>query len=273
MRDIDFSFGMLALICATTGLYGARAFRRGRASHERADKDGGSVFVGKGFIEFGYWLVVPVVGALDRAGVTPNMVTAFSLLPALAAGVAAACGWFGLACVLATGASLGDTVDGLLARRRGSASDAGEAFDAVVDRYVEFFFMGGLIIHYRFSLPLCVLAILALFGAFMISYSTAKAEALKVPPPRGSMRRAERAIYLLFAAGLTPLVGGLMPADAPVTLREAPMILAMGLIAVVANASVVLRLRAIMQLIRRRDSPRAAPPPAATLVDKSRSIG
>ena len=235
--------------------------------------DGGSVFVGKGFIEFGYWLVVPVVSGLDRAGVTPNMVTAFSLLPALAAGVAVACGWFGLACILATGASLGDTVDGLLARRRGSASDAGEAFDAVVDRYVEFFFMGGLIVYYRFSLPLCVLAIFALFGAFMISYSTAKAEALQVLPPRGSMRRAERAIYLLFAAGLTPLVGGLMDADAPVILRQAPMILALALIALVANVSAVLRLRAIMQAIRARDAARAAHPAAAKLADKSRSIG
>lgn len=254
MRDIHFSYVMLALVCATMGSYGARALFWGRARHERAEKDGGSVFVGKRFMEFGYWLVEPVVAALHRSSVTPDMVTAFCLVPALAAGVAVSQGWFGLACILATFASLGDAVDGLLARRRGSASDAGEAFDAVVDRYVEFFFMGGLIIHYRSSLGLCVMALMALFGAFMVSYSTAKAEALNVPPPRGSMRRAERAIYLLFAAGFTPFAGALAGPDALVILREGPMILATALIAIVANLSVFARLRTIVRAIRLRDA-------------------
>lgn len=252
MRDLDYSYGMLALTCVTMGAYGVRALVRGRVRHERADQDGGSVFVGKSFMEFGYWLVNPMVAALHRRRVTPDMVTAFSLVPALAAGVAVGSGWFGLACVLATFASLGDAVDGLLARRDGSASDAGEAFDAVVDRYVEFFFMAGLVIHYRASLALCLLSLLALFGAFMVSYSTAKAEALAVTPPRGSMRRAERAIYLLFAAGLTPFAGALAGAGAPVLTREAPIILAIGLIALVSNVSVVFRVRAIMESIRRR---------------------
>jgi CDP-diacylglycerol---glycerol-3-phosphate 3-phosphatidyltransferase len=263
MRDITFSFGMLLLVCATVGLYAGRTFLRGRARHDRAEQDGGSVFVGKRFMEFGYWLVDPIVGILYRAGVTPDMVTVLSLVPALASGIAVSQGWFGLACVLATMASLGDTLDGLLARRRGSASDAGEAFDAVVDRYVEFFFMGGLIVYYRFSLPLCVLAILAMFGAFMVSYSTAKAEALDVRPPRGSMRRAERAIYLLFAAGLTPFAATMAGDDAAIVVRQGPTVLALALIAVVANVSVVLRLRAIVRAIRRRDIDRAAAVPRA----------
>jgi phosphatidylglycerophosphate synthase len=253
MSDIDFSYAMLVIVCAAFGLYAVRAAFWGRARHERADKDGGSVFVGKRFMEFGYWLMDPVVVVLDQARVTPDMVTAFSLLPAMAAGVAVSRGWFGLGCLLATGASLCDSVAGLLARRQGSASDAGEAFDAVVDRYVEFFFMGGLVIYYRFSLGLCTLAIAALFGAFMVSYSTAKAEALGVAPPRGSMRRAERAIYLLFAAGLTPFAMLLAQPDAPLIVRQAPIIFATGLIAVVANVSVIRRLRAIVQAIRGRD--------------------
>jgi CDP-diacylglycerol---glycerol-3-phosphate 3-phosphatidyltransferase len=266
MRDINFSFAMLALVGATVGLYGIRAIFRGRARHERADKDGGSIFVGKAFMEFGYWLIEPVVRILDRGGVTPDMVTAFSLLPALAAGVAVSQGAFGLSCVLATGASLGDTVDGLLARRQGSGSDAGEAFDAVADRYVEFFFMGGLIVYYRFSLVLCTLSIAALFGAFMVSYSTAKAEALGVEPPRGSMRRAERAIYLLFAAGFTPFAEVLARPGATILVRQAPMILSIALIAVVANVSAVLRVRAIVQAIRTRDATTGAPPRAVSSV-------
>ncbi|MES1172573.1 MAG: CDP-alcohol phosphatidyltransferase family protein [Bacteroidota bacterium] len=257
MRDIHFSYAMLALACACFPLYGVRTALRGRARHERAEQDGGSVFVGKRFIEFGYWLVNPLVAILNRWGVTPDAVTAWSLLPALSAGVAVSQGYFGLACILATIASLGDTIDGLLARRRGSASDAGEALDAVVDRYVEFFFMGGLVIHYRAWPALCLLALLALFGAFMVSYSTAKAEALGVAPPRGSMRRAERAIYLLFASGLTPFTDRLAGSDAPLVLRQAPMVLAIGLIALVANASVVTRVRAIIGVLRARDADHA----------------
>jgi phosphatidylglycerophosphate synthase len=260
MTDIDFSYAMLVITCATFALYGSRAVLRGRARHERADQDGGSVFVGKRFMEFGYWLVNPAVVLLDQARVTPDMVTIFSLLPALGAGVAVAQGWFGLACLLATGASLCDTVDGLLARRQGSASDAGEALDAVVDRYVEFFFMGGLIVYYRFSLILCTLSIAALYGAFMVSYSTAKAEALGVEPPRGSMRRAERAIYLLFAAGFTPFAEVLARQGATILVRQAPMILSIALIAVVANVSAVLRVRAIVHAIRTRDAAAGAPP-------------
>lgn len=271
MQDIYFSYGMLVLTCSLFGLYGTRMLVRGRARHERADQDGGSIFVGKRFMELGYWMVGPLVRGLDRAGITPDQVTAASLVPALAAGVAVSQGWFGMACVLATGASLGDTIDGMLARLQGSASDAGEAFDAVVDRYVEFFFMGGLVVYYRFSLLLCTMAILALFGAFMISYSTAKAEALHIEPPRGAMRRAERAIYLLFAAGLTPFATALAGEDAPVLARQAPMLLAMGLIAVVANASAVIRLRATVRAIRQRDV--AARMRLEIAPDKSRSSG
>lgn len=256
MRDIDFSYAMFVMLGATVGLYAVRAIFRGRARHTRADRDGGSIFVDKRFMEFGLWLMSPVVVVLDRARVTPDMVTAFSLLPALGAGAAVSQGWFGLACVLATVASLGDIVDGLLARRQGSASDAGEAFDAVVDRYVEFFFMGGLVIYYRSSLALCALALGALLGAFMVSYSTVKAEALGAAPPRGTMRRAERAVYLVFASAFTPVASTLAGPDAAVILRQGPIILAMGLIAVVANVSVIRRLRAIVREIRGRDAAR-----------------
>jgi hypothetical protein len=38
-----------------------------------------------------------------------------------------------------------------------------------------------------------LIALGAIAGSFMVSYSTAKAEALSVEAPRGSMRRSERA--------------------------------------------------------------------------------
>jgi phosphatidylglycerophosphate synthase len=283
MRDVDWSYGIFLLLALTLAVYFLRTLARGRARNPRVDQDGGSLLVTKGFMEFGYWLMEPVAAVLFRVGVTPDQVTAFSLLPALAAGVAAANGAFGLACCLSTLASLCDTLDGLVARRAGTASDAGEAFDALADRYVEFFFMGGLVIHYRDTLPLCVLALAALLGAFLISYSTAKAEAIGVPPPRGLMRRAERAIYLGVAAGLTPFASALAGAGWPLWLRELPMVAVTALIAVVANLSTMSRLRQIMRSVRVRDAshallpstvvlPAASLPPAAAVSRRGEAV-
>src|SRR5204863_5624649 len=143
-------------------------------------------------------------GLLDRAGVTPNQVTVFSVLPGLAAGVAVAFGWFGLSCVLATMSAFADIVDGLLARRQGVSSDAGEVLDATVDRYSEFAFLAGLLIHYRHSVLLLALVLAAMAGGYMVSYVSVKAEAMNVEAPRGAMRRSERAVYLFFGAGFTP---------------------------------------------------------------------
>jgi hypothetical protein len=85
------------------------------------------------------------------------------------------------------------------------------------------------------------------------------------------MRRAERAIYLLFAAGFTPLVTALAGEDAPLLARQSPMLLATGLLAVVANVSAVIRLRAIVRTIRQRD--RSAQIRLEIASDKSRSSG
>lgn len=254
MQDLYFSAGMVGLLCVGLVVYGVRALFLGRARHERVDRDGGSLFVGKRFMEFGYWLIGPVVGWLDRLGATPDRVTLFSIVPAAGAGVAVAFGWFGLSCVLATMAAFADIVDGLLARRQGVSSDAGEVLDATVDRYSEFFFMAGLLVYYRDHVAVCVLILAALAGGYMVSYATVKAEAMQVPAPRGSMRRSERAVYLFFGAGFTPLAQLLAGPDRSLLARQAPILLAVAIVAVVANVSVVRRVGAIVALIREREA-------------------
>jgi phosphatidylglycerophosphate synthase len=210
----------------------------------------------------GYWLLSPVVDGLSALRITPNMVTAFSLLPALGAGAAVACGWFGLGCLLATIGSLCDLIDGVLARQTGVASPAGEVIDAAADRYVESFFLGGLIVYYRSHWIVLLLALAALLGSLMVSYSTAKAEAMAVPPPRGSMRRAERAVYLLVGAGLTAFSKALFTDSPSHALRELPIILAITVVGVVSNVSAVQRFAAIAQALRARE-----PAPAARSED------
>jgi len=146
IKDIYFAIGMFLLAVVVPGIYLMRAALKGRARHARTEADGGSKFLNKAAMEMGYWMLAPLIEALAALHITPNMVTFFSLVPALLAAVAAAFGWFGLACVLATLGSLCDLVDGVLARRTGVASDAGEVLDAAVDRYIEFLFLAGVAI-------------------------------------------------------------------------------------------------------------------------------
>jgi len=145
-------------------------------------------------------------------------------------------------------ASLGDALDGLVARRTGTASVAGALLDASVDRYEEFFFLGGLAIHFRESTPMLALTLLALAGSFMVSYGSAKAEALGVPVPPGAMRRAERAVFLCAGVAATPVFAwATADSDLPDWAARAPLLAALASIAVVANVSAVRRLRFIAQ--------------------------
>jgi CDP-diacylglycerol--glycerol-3-phosphate 3-phosphatidyltransferase len=104
--------------------------------------------------------------------------------------------------------------------------------DAVVDRYGELLFLGGAIVLFRFEPPSLVASVGALGGGFMVSYATAKADAFRVPAPRGAMRRPERAAYLTAGAAISAIVG-----------MTWPFVMAVALVAIVANLSALARLR------------------------------
>ena len=76
------------------------------------------------------------------------------------------------------------------------------------------------------------------------------------------MRRGERAVYLLVGAAFTPFASALFATRRRSSLRELPIILALAIVAVVANVSVVQRLAAIIAALRARDKAPAAPPAA-----------
>ena len=262
--DLCFGVGMWALLIAVAIAYLVRSFIRGRARFARTDADGGSAFLSKRVMEMAYWILDPLIGGLVALRITPNQVTGFSLLPALGAGVAVAFGMFGLASMLASIATLSDIVDGVLARRTKTSSDAGEVFDATVDRYGEFFLLGGMLIYWRDQWSVMLLVLAAIIGSFMVSYSTAKAEALQVPAPRGAMRRSERAVYLIVASALTAITKVIFVEVQSVSVRELPIMLALAIVGPVANVSVVQRMGAIMQAVRARKpvapNPDASPP-------------
>ena len=175
-------------------------------------------------------------------------------------------GWFGLASLLAVIATFCDILDGLVARKTRVSSAAGEVLDAAVDRYSEMFFFGGLVYYYRSHDQVLFIVLAAIIGSFMVSYATAKAEAMGVAAPRGAMRRGERAAYLIFGAAFTPLSKVLFANSASLALNELPIILTLSIVAVVSNISVVQRFGAINDLLRAKEK---APPvaPAADVTD------
>jgi phosphatidylinositol phosphate synthase len=127
-------------------------------------------------MDFAYGLLMPAARLMALRGLSPHLLSWSCLGLGLASGVSVALGslWLGGALALAAGSC--DALDGMVARLRGVASEAGEVLDAAVDRYSEFFFLAGLCIWYRSDVGAMVLVLTALLGSFMVSYSQAKAE-------------------------------------------------------------------------------------------------
>jgi phosphatidylglycerophosphate synthase len=258
MADLICALVLCAFLVLVAVTYLVLALMPKGAGNKRLDGHGG-ILLGRGIMEVAYKLFEPLVGLLHRARVTPNMVTAFSLAPALGSGVFVATGHFGVGALLATASGFCDMVDGMLARRYNCMSDAGELFDAAVDRYVEYFLLAGLIVYFRDNPVALVLCLGAVLGSFMVSYTTAKAEALGVVPPKGAMRRAERGVYVTTACTFAPLWELVVPGSHTVATiswgRELPIELALLVVAVVANVSAVRRMFRIADLVRAKTPP------------------
>jgi CDP-diacylglycerol--glycerol-3-phosphate 3-phosphatidyltransferase len=199
-----------------------------------------------GFLERARTHLDPLVHALIHAGITADTVTGLSLALGAFGSVLVARGHFGAAALAIALASIGDALDGAIARATRTTSTSGAIFDAAVDRYEEFFFLAGLAFLFRADDLKLGLVLAAMIGSFMVSYGSAKAEAARVAVPGGSMRRAGRAITMVIGTALVPVATafadrGLVPGWS----RQAPIVIALALVGVIANASAVLRLRAI----------------------------
>jgi CDP-diacylglycerol--glycerol-3-phosphate 3-phosphatidyltransferase len=191
---------------------------------------------------------------LVARGVRANAITSWCVGLAFVAGLLLSVGWFALATVVMIVASLGDALDGLVARRGHTASDQGALMDAASDRYQEFFLFGGLALHLRewpFELGG---ALLALLGSFMLSYGGAKAEVLRAPVPGGRMRRPERATLLCLGTALTAVTSVIADrAGASHAIGVLPVVFVLWAIGLVANGSAVMRLRQVTDRLEDRD--------------------
>ncbi len=251
--DHLFAFLVLALGIGTLAAYGLRVFTRGAAHFERVNAIGRSPLLSKSLVEMGYWALVPLARGCAAIGLTPNAITLLSAAIGLGAGIALATGHLGLGALLALVSALGDVLDGQVARLTKTGTKTGEVLDSSVDRYQEFFYIGGLVVFYRANALFVTIALFALLGSFMVSYSTAKAEAMRVKPPDGAMRRHERSVYLISGAVFSALFGSsLEPFRWWPELRALPMLAALAIVAVAGNLSAVRRLMAIARAATER---------------------
>jgi CDP-diacylglycerol--glycerol-3-phosphate 3-phosphatidyltransferase len=262
MTDYACSLFLVLATLFVAVAYRARVAMTSTRTFERIERAGSSPLLGKGPMLALYWALQPVARACIALGVTANQISWLSLVGGIAAAAALCAGHFGVAAAFSVVASIADALDGIVARETGTASDAGETLDATVDRYVEFLFLAGLGVYYREHVYALGLVLLALLGSIMVSYGTAKAEALHVEPPRGAMRRAERAVYLTAGVAFAPIAGFWL---ARYGVNEwwasaASVLLALAIVGLVANVSAVRRLVAVAAAARAR-----APGPVETV--------
>lgn len=242
---------LLATVLLAMAAFTFRELGSGRSVSARVQKQGSSPFLGHLPMEFAYWLLSPIGRLATELKLSPNLFSWTCLALGFASGVAAALGSVPLAGGLSIISAAFDTLDGMVARSRGIASDAGEVLDAAVDRYTEFFLLAGLCIYYRNEPWAMALAQAALLGSFMVSYSQAKAESLNVTIPKGWMRRPERAAYLGGGAFLSPLITVWLEAGEPMPLHY-PLLLAILLVAIFANATAIQRFVVLYRALRTR---------------------
>jgi CDP-diacylglycerol--glycerol-3-phosphate 3-phosphatidyltransferase len=229
----------LALPALVLAAYGVRVAALGRALDPRLQRESSTVLLGRFPMEAFHWALRGLGRALSRTGVSPDTLTLISLVVSAASLPLAAFGRLPAAgAALLCGAAF-DAFDGIVARERGLASDAGEVLDAVVDRYADAAPLLGLAIFYRSSLAALLLVLTALLGSMLVSYVRAKSEAMSLSLPGGLMRRHERIAYLTAGLLLGPLLSlAAVELPAPLTL------LSVAVVAVVSNIAAVSLTRA-----------------------------
>jgi len=146
-------------------------------------------------------LIDPVANWLVKRGVHPNTITVIGTLCTLVGGIIYGTGhirtggWFlGLT-------ALFDVLDGTVARRSNTSSTFGAFLDSTLDRLADGFVLGGLAVFYATSrlhgnVPMLIVALMGLVGAFLTSYTRARAEALGLDAKVGLLQRPERVVLL-----------------------------------------------------------------------------
>lgn len=193
-------------------------------------------------------LLNPVVNALVRRRVHPNLISTVGFLVSLGAAAIIFSRFLVSGFVVFLIGGMMDILDGRVARETGLASKFGSFYDSTLDRVSEIVVYFSIYAYFR---PLDsfwyvgYIVIVAMVGSLMVSYTRARAEALGVECKVGMMQRPERVVTL----GLGGLLVGLFRVVAP-SWQYAPLLVALGAIAVLANYTALERIHEVYQAAR-----------------------
>lgn len=161
-------------------------------------------------------ILTPLVAGLARAGVTPTAVTLFGLFLNIVSGVVIGSGGAFAGGWILVAAGVCDALDGQLARRTGRASRFGAFLDSTVDRVDETVVLAGITAYFSRSggvflggmhlsgTALAVVALMALAGSLITSYTRARAEGLGLDCKVGVLERPERVVATVLGLLLGP---------------------------------------------------------------------
>jgi CDP-diacylglycerol---glycerol-3-phosphate 3-phosphatidyltransferase len=157
------------------------------------------------------------ISGLARTRVTPNALTVSGVLLCALASILVLfenrheITFYWLAATVFVVGSLLDILDGALARAGGKATPFGAFLDSTTDRVTEGFMLTAIAyVLARHHHPVFVaVAVTAVAGSFLVSYTRAKAEALGLRGDVGIGSRAERVVVI--AAGLVLAPWGVLP--------------------------------------------------------------
>ena len=157
------------------------------------------------------------IGGLARTRVTPNALTATGVLLCAVASIVVLFEdrnkilFYLVAAGLFVAGSVLDILDGALARAGGKSTPFGAFIDSTTDRVSEGFMLAA--IAYIFARDsrdiFVVVAVAAVAGSFLVSYTRARAEALGLRGDVGIGSRAERVVVI--TAGLVLAPWGVLP--------------------------------------------------------------
>ncbi|HJW22950.1 MAG TPA: CDP-alcohol phosphatidyltransferase family protein [Candidatus Limnocylindrales bacterium] len=212
-------------------------------------------------------LAIPIATTLGRLGLTPNALTLIGFAGTCLAALAATAQLWLAAGILVLVFGIFDLFDGTLARATGRATRYGAFLDSTFDRAGEALVYVGLAAGFvAVDFPLgAVVAAAAMAAAFLVSYVRAKAESLGFAQGSAMIgvglapREIRVAILVLglLAAGLIPTPPQIecFTTPCPQPIGDGPIALAaaLGLITVLAGATVIQRILHVAKVARAED--------------------
>ena len=150
-----------------------------------------------------------IIDAMTRGlaslGIPPNVLTTTGVVINMGCGVLFGIGEFWWAGIVLIVANLFDMLDGNVARLSGRVTKYGSFLDSTLDRLSDMVAFFGVMIFYARNTPQHSVVNMALAGTGMIasvlvSYTTARSEALGVKANIGFLQRPERVVLLIIGA-------------------------------------------------------------------------